>query len=81
NRYFSKLDRLVDELNFLSVNHVTNSEQFRDLEKNFLEQLDKTDQELERLSDKIAELNKLYGAIVQYQSTLVPSQTSLALLE
>lgn len=81
NRYLSKLDRLVDELNFLSVNHVTNSEQFRDLEKNFLEQLDKTDQELERLSDKIAELNKLYGALVQYQSPLVPSETILALLE
>ena len=81
NRYLSKLDRLVDELNFLSANHVTNSEQFRDLEKNFLEQLDKTDQELERLSDKIAELNKLYGALVQYQSPLVPSETILALLE
>ena len=43
--------------------------------------MDKTDQELERLGDKIAELNKLYGALVQYQSTLVPSETTLALLE
>lgn len=81
NRYISKLDRLVEEFNFLAINQVSNSKQFEKLEGQFLEQLSETDQTLKALDDKIVYLNKLLGALSDYQNGLVPSQVSLQLLE
>ncbi|WP_373773875.1 helical hairpin domain-containing protein [Streptococcus ferus] len=81
NRHISKLDRLVEEFNFLAINQVSNSKQFEKLEGQFLEQLSETDQTLKALDDKIVYLNKLLGALSDYQNGLVPSQVSLKLLE
>ncbi|MGT2637033.1 helical hairpin domain-containing protein [Streptococcus ratti] len=81
NRHISKLDRLVEEFNFLAINQVSNSKQFEKLEGQFFKQLSETDQTLKALDDKIVYLNKLLGALSDYQNGLVPSQVSLQLLE
>ena len=81
NKNITNLDRLVDEFNFLAINHVTNSKQFVALQEQFLEQLDETDKTLAALDDKIVYLNKLLGALSDYQNNIVPSEVSLDLLE
>ena len=81
NKNITNLDRLVDEFNFLAINHVTNSKQFVALQEQFLEQLDETDKTLATLDDKIVYLNKLLGALSDYQNHIVPSEVSLDLLE
>lgn len=81
NKNITSLDRLVDEFNFLAINHVTNSKQFVALQEQFLEQLDETDKTLAALDDKIVYLNKLLGALSDYQNHIVPSEVSLDLLE
>lgn len=81
NKNITSLDRLVDEFNFLAINHVTNSKQFVALQEQFLEQLDETNKTLAALDDKIIYLNKLLGALSDYQNHIVPSEVSLDLLE
>ena len=81
NKNITNLDRLVDEFNFLAANNVTNSKQFENLQQQFLEQLDETDKTLAALGDKIFYLNKLLGALSDYQNNIVPSEVSLDLLE
>lgn len=81
NKNITSLDRLVDEFNFLAINHVTNSKQFVALQEQFLEQLDETDKTLVTLDDKIVYLNKLLGALSDYQNNIIPSEVSLDLLE
>lgn len=81
NKNITNLDRLVDEFNFLAINKVTNSKQFEDLQTKFLEQLDETDKTLEVLDEKMTYLNKLLGALSDYQNNIVPSEVSLELLE
>ena len=81
NKNITNLDRLVDEFNFLAANNVTNSKQFENLQQQFLEQLDQTDKTLESLDHKMAYLNKLLGALSDYQNNIAPSEVSLELLE
>lgn len=81
NKNITNLDRLVDEFNFLAINKVTNSKQFEELQNQFLEQLDETDKTLEFLDEKMTYLNKLTGALSDYQNNIVPSEVSLELLE
>ena len=81
NKYISKLDRLVDELNFLSDNNVTNSQQYEDLENKLLEQLEETDFELERLDDRLSEANKIIGALSTYQGQLANVEVAEEILE
>ena len=81
NKDIATLNKLVDEYNFLAINNVTNSKQFEALQNQFLEQLDKTDQTLESLDNKMTYLNKLTGALSDYQNNIVPSSLSLELLE
>ncbi len=81
NKNITNLDRLVDEFNFLAINKVTNSKQFEELQTQFLEQLEETDKTLEFLDEKMAYLNKLMGALSDYQNNIVPSEVSLELLE
>ena len=71
----------MEEFNFLAINQVSNFKQFEILEGQFLAQLSETDQTLESLDNKIVYLNKLLGALLDYQNELVPSQISLHLLE
>lgn len=80
NKNITNLDRLVDEFNFLAINKVTNSKQFEELQTQFLEQLEETDKTLDVLDEKMVYLNKLMGALSDYQNNLVPSEVSLELL-
>ncbi len=81
NKNITNLDRLVDEFNFLAANNVTNSKQFENLQQEFLEQLDQTDKTLESLDHKMTYLNKLLGALSDYQNSILPSEVTLELLE
>lgn len=81
NRNISMLNRYVEELNFLALNGVTNSTQFKELEAQFKNKLEETDQELERLDDKLAKTNKVLGALIDYQTNLTPSKASEDILQ
>lgn len=81
NRNISMLNRYVEELNFLALNGVTNSTQFKELEAQFKNKLEETDQELERLDDKLAKTNKVLGALIDYQTNLAPSKASEEILQ
>lgn len=81
NKNITNLDRLVDEFNFLAINHVTNSKQFENLQYQFLEQLSETDKTLETLDSKMSYLNKLLGALSDYQNNIIQSEMSIELLE
>ncbi|HGI1897125.1 TPA: relaxase/mobilization nuclease domain-containing protein [Streptococcus agalactiae] len=81
NHHISKLDQLVEEFNFLAVNKVTNSRQFQEMQNRFLEQLSETDNTLKRLDDKMAYLNKVLGALSDYQDGIVPTDVTMAILE
>lgn len=81
NRNISMLNRYVEELNFLALNGVTNSTQFKELEAQFKNKLEETDQELERLDDKLAKANKVLGALIDYQTNLTPSKASEEILQ
>lgn len=81
NRHISKLDRLVEEFEFLSVNKVTNSKQFKEMQERFLNQLEVTDVEIEKLEEKITKLNKVLGALADYQDGNVPKNVARNILE
>lgn len=81
NRNITMLNRYVEELNFLALNGVTNSTQFKELEAQFKNKLEETDQELERLDDKLAKTNKVLGALIDYQTNLTPSKASEEILQ
>lgn len=81
NRNISMLNRYVEELNFLALNGVTNSTQFKELEDQFKNKLEETDRELERLDDKLAKTNKVLGALIDYQTNLTPSKASEEILQ
>lgn len=81
NTHISKLDRLVDELNFLSINGVTNAGQFEFLQDRFDKQLVETDDELAKLDGKIAKLQELLGALVAYQTEPEQKETAGQILD
>ena len=81
NRNISMLNRYVEEHNFLALNGVTNSTQFKELEAQFKNKLEETDQELERLDDKLAKTNKVLGALIDSQTNLTPSKASEEILQ
>lgn len=81
NRNISMLNRYVEELNFLALNGVTNSTQFKELEDQFKNKLEETDQELEKLDNKLAKTNKVLGALIDYQTNLTPSKASEEILQ
>lgn len=81
NRNISMLNRYVEELNFLALNGVTNSTQFKELEDQFKNKLEETDHELERLDNKLAKTNKVLGALIDYQTNLTPSKASEEILQ
>lgn len=81
NRNISMLNRYVEELNFLALNGVTNSTQFKELEDQFKNKLEETDKELERLDNKLAKTNKVLGALIDYQTNLTSSKASEEILQ
>lgn len=66
NPNISKLDELIREFSFLNEHGVTNSSQFDELSKRFEKQLTQTDETLSILDDKMARLNKIRGALEDY---------------
>lgn len=64
NYYISKIEKLIEEFNYLSTNRITNSDEFKDFQERFVESLEKTNIELIRLDTRIAELNKLHSALL-----------------
>lgn len=68
NSHLSKLDRLIKDYEFLARHEITNSEQFAQLNQDFLNQLEQVDDTLERLDSRIAYLNKISSALLEYQS-------------
>lgn len=81
NKNISRLDRLVDELNFLSINGVTNSSQFELLQDRFDKQLVETDKELEKLDSKVHQVQELFGALVTYQTEPEQRETAAVILD
>lgn len=81
NWEITELERLVQEFNFLAANYVTDSQQFAQLKATFLDQLVETDKTLEQLDDKIVYLNKVLGALTDYQSGIVPSDVAMTILD
>ncbi|HEM3454396.1 relaxase/mobilization nuclease domain-containing protein [Streptococcus suis] len=64
NPYISRLDQLVREFNFLSAHGVTDGTQFENLANSFREQVQSTQVELDKLDIRLADLNKLQGALL-----------------
>gem|GEM_PF-6450765 len=81
NKNISRLDRLVDELNFLSINGVTNASQFELLQARFDKQLVETDKELEKLDSKVHQVQELFGALVTYQTEPEQRKTAAKILD
>ncbi|EMB67380.1 putative relaxase [Streptococcus mutans 3SN1] len=81
NKNISRLDRLVDELNFLLINGVTNSSQFELLQDRFDKQLVETDKELEKLDSKVHQVQELFGALVTYQTEPEQRETAAVILD
>lgn len=81
NKNITRLDRLVDELNFLSINGVTNASQFVLLQERFDKQLLETDKELEKLDTKVHQVQELFGALVTYQTEPEQRKTAAQILD
>lgn len=64
NPYISRIDQLVREFNFLSAHGVTDGTQFENLANLFREQVEATQSELDKLDTRLADLNKLQGALL-----------------
>ncbi|HFI0149787.1 TPA: relaxase/mobilization nuclease domain-containing protein [Streptococcus suis] len=64
NPYISRIDQLVREFNFLSAHGVTDGTQFENLANSFREQVQATQSELDKLDTRLAQLNKLQGALL-----------------
>ncbi|HEM6020956.1 TPA: relaxase/mobilization nuclease domain-containing protein [Streptococcus suis] len=64
NPYISRIDQLVREFNFLSAHGVTDGTQFENLSNSFREQVQATQSELDKLDTRLADLNKLQGALL-----------------
>ncbi|MBY5006584.1 relaxase/mobilization nuclease domain-containing protein, partial [Streptococcus suis] len=64
NPYISRIDQLVREFNFLSAHGVTDGTQFENLANSFREQVEATQTELDKLDTRLAQLNKLQGALL-----------------
>ncbi|HEM3697658.1 TPA: relaxase/mobilization nuclease domain-containing protein [Streptococcus suis] len=74
NPYISRLDQLVREFNFLSAHGVTDGTQFENLANSFREQVQATQVELDKLDIRLADLNKLQGALLALEEGQVQYQ-------
>ena len=64
NYYVGKIDKLIEEFNYLSTNNVTGYESFSVFQEKFEKRINEAENELDRLDKKIAELNKLQSALL-----------------
>ena len=63
NPNISKLDLLIKEYNYLVSHNISDSEQFFELHDRFIEQIKQTQNDLERLDNKIERFNKIASAL------------------
>lgn len=75
--YISRLDNLIKEFSFLSAHGVTSGQQFEDLVQQFKQQVDETQAELDKLDDRLVDLNKAGAALLALE-TEEPNQVTLA---
>lgn len=68
NPNISKLDLLVKEYNYLVSHCVSESDQFFDLRDRFIEQIEETQESLNRLDEKVERLNKIASALEDISS-------------
>ncbi|MDT2749381.1 relaxase/mobilization nuclease domain-containing protein [Streptococcus parauberis] len=64
----SKLDQLIKEFEFLSVHGVSDGQQFEALSQTFKEQFESTQKTLDKIDDKLIELNKLSSALLAFEN-------------
>ncbi|WP_161980557.1 relaxase/mobilization nuclease domain-containing protein [Streptococcus sp. S784/96/1] len=75
--HISRLDNLIKEFNFLSAHGVTSGQQFEELVEQFRRQVNETQAELDKLDNRLADLNKA-GAALMALETGEPNQVTLA---
>lgn len=63
NYYVGKIDKLIEEFNYLSNKNITSNDKFNEFQNKFELHLEKFENELDRLDSRIATLNKLYSAL------------------
>ncbi|WP_161980483.1 relaxase/mobilization nuclease domain-containing protein [Streptococcus sp. S784/96/1] len=66
--YISRLDNLIKEFNFLNSYGVTSGQQFEELVAQFKEQVTSTQAELDKLDEKLSDLNKVNSALLAIET-------------
>lgn len=74
NYYVSKIDKLIEEFNYLAENKITSTETFIKFQDKLKNKFTEVNNELLRLDKKIAELNKLHSALLGEESTDINKQ-------
>jgi len=77
NPKISSLDQLVREYNYLSAHGVTEGQQFDELLNCFEEELEEVDNLLDKLDQRLGELNKIQSAFLALESS-DPQEVKLA---
>lgn len=68
NKNISALDQLIKEFEFLAAHDVTSGQQFEDLADRFIDQLDRTEETLQVIDQRLTKLNKAAAALSDLQA-------------
>ncbi|HGD3257295.1 TPA: relaxase/mobilization nuclease domain-containing protein [Streptococcus agalactiae] len=81
NAHISSMRELIKEYNFLVEHHVTDGEQFQNLEERFNNKIEETHQELQTLDERLAYYHKVEGALLAIAQTPENSLPAMQLLD
>ncbi|KHD44160.1 helical hairpin domain-containing protein [Streptococcus hongkongensis] len=81
NAHISSMRELIKEYNFLVEHHVTDGEQFQNLEERFNNKIEETNQELQTLDERLAYYHKVEGALLAIEQTPENSLPAMQLLD
>ncbi|HEL0702701.1 TPA: relaxase/mobilization nuclease domain-containing protein [Streptococcus equi subsp. zooepidemicus] len=81
NPHISSMRELIKEYNFLVEHHVTDGEQFQNLEERFNNKIEETHQELQTLDKRLAYYHKVEGALLAIAQTPENSLPAMQLLD
>lgn len=81
NPHISSMRELIKEYNFLVEHHVTDGEQFQNLEERFNNKIEETNQELQTLNERLAYYHKVEGALLAIAQTPENSLPAMQLLD
>lgn len=81
NPHISSMRELIKEYNFLVEHHVTDGEQFQNLEERFNNKIEETRQELQTLDERLAYYHKVEGALLAIAQTPENSLPAMQLLD